>query len=225
MNLQLSNTVIDKIIQMKDSLPRKQRHLCDYILKNHDKIGLYTIKDLAKNADVGISTIVRTVNALGYENFNELKKELHEESYPSKWTLKKSLEEISKENRENSTLIQVWDESINLLNKSLNPSLMENFSEAVKMIMTSSFINVLGTRPYRATALYFEQVLGEFYAKIRQLSHDTDTVYDKILQMEKDEILLVFAFEPYTNSVINAVKLAHELGNKVILITDHILVP
>lgn len=97
-----------------------------------------------------------------------------------------------------------------------------HFEIAIDFIEKSSHINVLGTRPYKATALYFEQLLGEFYSKIRQLGHDTEVIFDRILQFEKDEILVVFAFEPYTNRVIEAVKLAYELGNSNILITDYI---
>ena len=102
---------------------------------------------------------------------------------------------------------------------------MENFEKALDLIMKSGHINILGTRPYKATALYFEQLLGEFYPKIRQLSHDTEVIYDRILQFEKDEVLVVFAFEPYTNRIIEAVKLTHEQGNNILLITDHISCP
>jgi DNA-binding MurR/RpiR family transcriptional regulator len=143
----------------------------------------------------------------------------------SKWTLKKSFTEIQKEGGKVPTLVQVWKESVNLLNKSLDSNLMENFENAIDLIVKSSYINVFGTRPYKATALYFELLLGEFYPKIRQLGHDTEVIYDRILQFEKDEILVVFAFEPYTNRIIEAVKLTYELGNSIILITDHISCP
>lgn len=72
------------------------------------------------------------------------------------------------------------------------------------MISNASQVNVLGSRPYKAMALYFEQLLGEFYSKIRQLSHDTEVLYDRILQLEEDEVLLIFAFEPYTNRIIES---------------------
>ncbi|MGE7907719.1 MurR/RpiR family transcriptional regulator [Peribacillus sp. NPDC094092] len=227
MSLYDQTTIINKIVDIKDSLPKKQRQLCDYILKNYQSIGLITIKELANNANIGISTVVRTIEALGYENFNDLRKDIYDEAVPSvsKWTLKKSFTEIKKEGGKVPTLVQVWKESVNLLDKSLDSTLMENFENAVDCIMKSSYINVLGTRPYKATALYFELLLGEFYPKIRQLGHDTEVIYDRILQFEKDETLVVFAFEPYTNRIIEAVKLTYELDNKIILITDHISCP
>ena len=39
--------------------------------------------------------------------------------------------------------------------------------------------------------------------------------------MTKNDILIVFAFEPYTNSVIQAVKETKRQGNYIILITDY----
>ncbi|MFP3125633.1 MurR/RpiR family transcriptional regulator [Ectobacillus funiculus] len=227
MSLDNPGTTINKIVDIKDSLPKRQRQLCDYILKNYQSIGLITIKELASNAEVGVSTVMRTINALGYENFNDLRKDIYEESFPSEsvWTLKNSITEIQQEGGRAPTLVQVWKESVNLLNESLDPDLMENFEIAIDLIEKSSHVNILGSRPYKATALYFEQLLGEFYSKIGQLSHDTEVIYDRILQFEKDEILVVFAFEPYTNRIIEAVKLAYELGNKIILITDYISCP
>ncbi|MED4137202.1 hypothetical protein P4652_02880, partial [Priestia megaterium] len=72
MNTQ-NQLIINEIINIKDSLPKKQRQLCDYILKNYQSMGLITVKELSDNAKVGVSTIMRTVNALGYNHFNDLR--------------------------------------------------------------------------------------------------------------------------------------------------------
>lgn len=73
--------------------------------------------------------MVRTINALGYENFNDLRKDIYDESVPSvsKWALKKSFTEIRNEGGKVPTLVKVWKESVNLLNKSLDANLLENF--------------------------------------------------------------------------------------------------
>ncbi|KAA9022671.1 MurR/RpiR family transcriptional regulator [Niallia endozanthoxylica] len=119
MSIDNQSKTINKIVDIKDSLPKRQRQLCDYILKNYQSIGLITVKELADNAEVGISTVMRTINALGYENFNDLQKDIYDESIASDsgWTLKKYFTDIQKDEGRAATLVQVWNESVNLLNK------------------------------------------------------------------------------------------------------------
>ena len=186
-----------------------------------------TIKELSENAQVGISTVMRTVKALGYTNFNELRKDLYDESIPtvSKWALKKSIMELEDENGKKPTLVKVWEESVNLLNRTLDSDLMASFDKAVDLIVHSRYTHVFGTRPYKAMALYFELLLGEFFPNIRQLGYDTDVFYDRILQLDADEVVVFFSLEPYTTRIIDAAKLIHSQGNQIILITDHLSCP
>jgi DNA-binding MurR/RpiR family transcriptional regulator len=217
---------IKYIADIKEDLPKRQKDLCNFILENHANIGLMTVRDLSENAHVGISTINRVVNALGYKDFNELKKNIHE-----KYTVpatrfassqKSFTEELSGEKYdETKTLVKFWQESSELLDKSLNVNLVQNFQKAMDIIMKAKTINLLGSRPYKAIALYLEIILGEYISNVKQLSLDPDLIYDHLLQIDQEEIVIVFAFEPYTNSVVKPGIQAHEQGNKVILITDH----
>ncbi|MCI2940355.1 MurR/RpiR family transcriptional regulator [Staphylococcus cohnii] len=210
-----------KIVKVKKNLPKKQQKLCDFILKHFEDLGLITIKELSQQAEVGISTVMRTIHALDYENFNDFRKDIYNEALPNetKFSLKNAFGDINHE--QGYALTDVWDKSVDLLNQSLKPDLIENFATAVEYIENATSVCILGTRPYRATALYFEHLLNEFYLNIHQLSNDTDAIFDKITKMTKNDILIVFAFEPYTNSVIQAVKETKRQGNRVILITDY----
>ncbi|MDT3984336.1 MurR/RpiR family transcriptional regulator, partial [Staphylococcus ureilyticus] len=210
-----------KIVKVKKSLPKKQQKLCDFILKHFEDLGLITIKELSQQAEVGVSTVMRTMHALDYENFNDFRKDIYSEALPNetKFSLKNAFGDINRE--QGYALTDVWDKSVDLLNQSLKPDLIENFVTAVEYIENATSVCILGTRPYRATALYFEHLLNEFYLNIHQLSNDTDAIFDKITKMTKNDILIVFAFEPYTNSVIQAVKETKRQGNHIILITDY----
>jgi len=211
---------------MKDNLPKKQKKLSEYILENYQSVGLMTLHTLSEQADVGVSTVMRTIDAFGYESFSDFRKDILNESFPvdSKWTLKKTLEDTNKV-EDSSVIAGVWEGTIEILENSLTPDLIHNFTTATEMIIQSSRLNILGSRPYKAMALYLEQLLGEFYSDINQLSHDTEIVFDKILQFKQDEVMLVFAFDPYSERIIKAAKLANELGVKIILITDYISCP
>lgn len=219
------SNLIKKIISVKESLPKKQRYLCDYVLKNYQALGLVTVKELADQAGVGISTVMRLLDALHYDTFNEFRQDIYKESVPSKWTLKNSLLSYETSDDRGKTLSNVWEKNIELLNHSIDEDLINQFEEAVEILIHSNAINIIGMRPYRAAAYYMEQLLGEFFSNIRQLSQDIDLIYDKVLQLKQEDVIVVFAFEPYTNLVIDTAKLAHAQGNKVILITDYISCP
>lgn len=211
----------NKLLNNKKQLPKKQQKLCDYILKNFEHLGLITIKELSHKADVGISTVMRTIHALDYENFNDFRRDIYNEALPNetKFTLQTAF--IENEQQHSDPLTSVWDKSVQLLNHSLKDELVSNFNLAIDYIENAASVSILGTRPYKATALYLEQLLNEFYFNIHQLSHDLDAMFDKIIKLTSKDVLVVFAFEPYTNSVINAVKEANRLNIPIILITDY----
>ncbi|GGP14710.1 MurR/RpiR family transcriptional regulator [Oceanobacillus neutriphilus] len=224
-----NQSLLEEMINLKDSLPKRQRYLCNFILKNYQSLGLVTVKELSQESGVGVSTVMRTIHSLGYSNFNDFRKDVYDESLTektnSKWKLKDSLSDVPENKEYEHTMVQMCKESVNLLDKSLNEELLENFDKTIDMMSRAACINIFGTRPYKAVALYFEQLMGEFYPKLRQLSHDSEIVFDKVLQLEKDEVFIIFAFEPYTERIIQAAKVAADLGVPIILITDHISCP
>ncbi len=220
MSMDNQHTIKLKLIDIKDQLPKKQKKLCDYILKNFQSLGLVTIKELSQDADVGISTVMRTLKAIGYENFNDFKKDIYEEVMPSEstWVMQTSLMDSVEKNK---TLVDVWDKSVELLNKSYNEELDEYFKDAVKLMKEAEMIGIIGTRPYKAASLYLEQLLGEFTNQIAQLSHDKETVHDKVLQMGHSDLIVMFAFEPYSQLVSKVAKIAHNNQVPILLITDY----
>src|SRR5690625_1269082 len=182
--------ILERLISIQSSLPRKQEQLSAYILENHHNIGIMTIKELADNAGVGTTTVMRLIKALGYDSFIDLKKEFHhiQVDHSHKWiNVQKSFS--SQENNSYETLSSVGQESVNLIENSINPQLVENFNKAIDILDVASRINIVGFRSYRAIAIYLEVLLAEFHSNLQQLSADSDAMIDRILQFEQDEVL------------------------------------
>lgn len=218
--------ILERLISIQSSLPRKQEQLSAYILENHHNIGIMTIKELAENAGVGTTTVMRLIKALGYDSFVDLKKEFHhiQVDHSHKWiNVQKSFSR--KENNSYTTLSSVGQESVNLIEESINPQLVESLNEAIEIIDKASRINLVGFRSYRAIAIYLELLLAEFHPNIQQLSYDSDAMIDRILQFEEDEVLIVFAFSNYVQRAIDAATLTKERNIKIILITDQLSCP
>ncbi|WP_101845097.1 MurR/RpiR family transcriptional regulator [Halobacillus sp. Marseille-P3879] len=218
--------ILDYIISNKSRLTKKQQLLCDYVLENHKDIGLMTVKELAEKANVGKTTVLRFVQELGYDSFFELKKEFHEvqKDYSDKWeNVQQSFLEVQ-ENNVNKTLYSVWQEVLKVLDNSLNPQLLDNFEAALELLEKAKSINLLGSRPYKAIAIYTEALIGEFDSRVRQLSH-TDAILDHVLQFDEDDVLVIFTFSPYLQRDIDAAELAFQQNASIILITDYLSCP
>ncbi len=227
MKTQEDMNVLEHIIMVKDTLPNKQRQLCRYILEHHQDIGLFTVKELANNAGVGTTTVLRLVKLLGFNSFFDLKKEFHDiqKDYSDKWENVQRSFGSTEEDNNHKTLSTVFQEGIHLIDKTLNPQLIENFEKAMDLISNAKRINLLGLRPYKAVAIYTELLIEEFHSKTRQLSYDSDSMFDRILQFEKNEVFIIFSYTPNTQRAVDAAKVAYEQGIPIILVTDHLSSP
>ena len=74
--MEMSGTIVDHIIEIKDSLPKKQRQLCNYIVLHSGEAGMMTVAELAQHAGVGTTTVMRLVQDLGYDSYNRLKRDI-----------------------------------------------------------------------------------------------------------------------------------------------------
>jgi DNA-binding MurR/RpiR family transcriptional regulator len=222
-----NENILDYIISNKSQMTKKQQVLCDYVLENHKDIGLMTVKELANKANVGKTTVLRFVQELGYDSFFELKKEFHkvQKDYSDKWeNVQQSFLEIQDDNV-NKTLYNVWQEVLKVQDNSLNPQLLENFEAALKLLENAKSINLLGSRPFKAIAIYTEALIGEFDSRTRQLSHETDAILDRVLQFDEGDVLIIFTFSPYSQRDIDAAELAYQQNASIILITDYLSCP
>jgi DNA-binding MurR/RpiR family transcriptional regulator len=227
MKILTDSNILDLIVSKKGFLPKKQRKLCEFIVENYKSMGVLTVSDLADKAGVGTTTVMRVIKALGYESFNDFKKEFHQYTInlglSTWWHLQKSFS--TDESEPSSSVNNSWKEIDALLNKTLNINLIENLNKAVQLILNKESVNILGLRTSKVIALYFEKLLSEFYPKTKQLSYDSEFVFDSISHFGKSDLLIIIALSPYTTLSMNVAEYCFEQGIPIILITDHYSCP
>lgn len=219
--------ILNKIVMIKETLPKKQKQLCNYIVENYNSIGMLTMAELAKEASVGTTTIVRTMKVLGYESFSDMRKELYEmtmeNSLPTWWHMQKSF--IPKEESKENSILETWPEIVHLLDSTLNNSLVNNFRQAINLLLEAKRINILGLRASKGAAIYFAHLIEEFYPVTNQLSNDSEFIFDRIFQFNKGDVLFLIAHSPYTAQSIKAAKFCYERDYPIILVTDLLSCP
>ena len=227
-NIQLNSqsNFLQNLLGIRDTLPKKQKQVCNYMIENHQSVGVLTIAELAMYSNVGTTTVMRFIKNLGYESYSDVKKEIIDDSIQSTpsawWHLQQS---FKPNNKQIHTMTEVGAEVINIIEQTLTPMLISNFDLAIKLILKSKRVHILGARSNKALAMYFGYILEEFYPNVFQLSRDTEFIYDRLLRFSEGDILILIDNAPFTTIGIETAKFCSENGHPVILITDHLSSP
>lgn len=225
----MKRTILDQIIEIKDVLPKKQKALCNYLVLNYGKVGIMTVAELAENAGVGTTTVMRLIQMLGYDSYLSFKKELTNislvQSSAPYQSLKKSFSnELMTESSD--VLKRVLLDGTIVLENLYNSSNVDQFENAIQLLLRADKIYTLGLRSSRSLATYFESLVSHFYPHIVQLSYEPDFIFDKIVgQMVPTDVLLVFNSYPCTRKSIQIGNFCHLAGTPLVLVTNTRLSP
>lgn len=221
----MKTNIIDEMIKIKDGLPKKQKQLCDYIILNYVQAGIMTIAELAQNSGVGTTTVMRLIKTLQYDNYAQFKRDLFNislmQNTSSHSNIKKRFILDSDDNYLNSFASRFKNFTYNFI----TPENVENLDKAVQMMINAKQINILGLRISKIPATYLEHMIDRFYPYVRQLSSDSEYVFDKAFCVGKDEVLVVFSVWPCTKLTIDVADLCHQRGVPIILVTNTSLNP
>lgn len=212
--------LLQKIINKKDELPKKQKEFSDYILENYREIGIQSIGKMSEDSGVGTTTILRTIKQFGYDNLNDFKKDIHLvviDSQTPKWW------DFSSEGDKTENHIQrTWNKINQLQQYTMSKDLETNIHAAVKRMTEAERINVFGLRTSRSVALYLENSINEFNPVCQQLSYEPHFIFDRLFHVSDKEVVILIALSPFTKMTYEVAKYCAEKNIDVILITDSV---
>lgn len=216
--------ILETLKLVKDSLPAKQRQLCNYILANYKTVGMVTVADLARQANVGTTTVMRLIESLGYSTYNDLKKELFSVSIlqenSSYQNIKYAFSEKESDNMQ-SNLTYVSSELINIARNLLTAENLKQYEEIAELLSSSKRINIFGCRSSKAAAFYAQYSLSPFLSeRIYQLSDNPDFVFDEITRVSSDEVLLLICNWPCSAISLEIAQFCKDRKVPVVLITN-----
>ncbi len=218
--------VLGYILNQRESLPKKQKSQCDYLIENYQSVGVLTIAELSEAAKVGTTTVMNLIKNLGYKSYSDIKKDIHEaaiQSTPSAyWYLQESFKNTDQSDH---TLRKCLKETEIILNQTVTPSLLNEFELATQLLLKAKRVSILGLRSSKGLAIYMGLLLEEFYPEVQQLSYDTDFIFDRILRFTEDDVLLLIDNAPLSMMGIEVTEFCYKNSKPVILVTDHLASP
>lgn len=220
---QLIQSLFFKASDKCHEMPPKQRLVCIFILENYHKIPFLTVEKLAETSGASPATVVRVVNTLGYEKYQDLKDEVTQTLINSKETTRTEFENAWADESGENMLIKVAQLNIANISGAMNPELVANFNKSVDILSSADHIRIIALRSSRSAALYLGLLLREFMYNVSVVpSLGSDEMYEEIFDIRPEDAVFAISYGSrfYARRTIDAVKFIKSRGIPVILLTD-----
>ncbi|NLW73542.1 MAG: MurR/RpiR family transcriptional regulator [Clostridiales bacterium] len=197
-----------------------QRAIAKYIIENYEKAAYMTAASLGSQTGVSESTVVRFALKLGFEGYPEMQRALQELTR-TKLTSVQRMEVTNTLIGNADILAKVLLSDIDKIRRTLDEIDREVFYRAVDKIATARNIYIIGVRTSASLAGFLNFSLKMIFDNVRLIQTTSGSeIFEQLLSMEKEDVMIAISFPRYSKRIINAVAFARSRGAVVIALTD-----
>lgn len=193
-----------------------EQRIADFLKMNTDRILEISIAEMAKEAQVSESTVVRFCRHLGYKGLKEFKIYFAQErNKPSQAidggiSFNDSLKELKS---------KVFQGSINALQDSLETLDEVELERAVEVLHLARNIDIYSIGGSTPIANYTRHQFMKIGVRTN-VYNDKDSQRLSITQLSKDDVLIAISCSGETREIVESMEYAHEQGATIICITN-----
>lgn len=211
---------LTRTIQKKFSrLSKGQKLIAQYIINEYDKAAFMTASKLGKKVGVSESTVVRFANALGYDGYPQLQKEL-QELVKTKLTTVQRLE-MSREYKDGGTVLKkVLKADMDNIRHLIDELDDKLFQDVIDKILSARKVYIIGLRSSSTLAEYLGFYLNLVLDNVKVVRLGVSDVFEQILRVREDDLVLGISFPRYSKTTLNALNYTKEQGATIVGLTD-----
>lgn len=206
--------LIAKIKSYYPSLTKSEQKVARYVLDYAENVLFQSVTEMAEQAGVGETTVIRFCRKIGFKGYQEFKLTLAQHQ-----SIKKS-EQARQETHEEDFVAQVCESAIQVLQVSLNMLDRKKLQQAIEMIGNSRNILFFGVGSSGITAL---DAKNRFLRIGRRSEATTDSHIQAMsaVLMEEGDVAIGFSVSGSTLDTNDILTKAKNNGAKVIAITNY----
>lgn len=219
------NVDLIKLIQSKfHNLSKGQKILAQFIMSNYDKAAFMTAAKLGEKVGVSESTVVRFANAIDFEGYPQLQKQL-QEMVKNKLTTVQRIEMSSDYSNEESVLKNVLKADIENIRATLDEINYSVFENVVKGIIEVRTVYIIGLRSSTALAEFLGFYLNLIMDKVHVVTYTIGDIFEQLFRVDERDMVIGIGFPRYSSKTVNALEYCKSRGARVVAITDSPLSP
>ena len=218
----------DISVLIRNGMPgfsKGKRRIADAILHSYDRAAYMTASRLGEMVGVSESTVVRFANELGFEGYPEFQRAV-QELVKTKLTPNQRIDITDQRIGEGNLIEKVMHSDIEKIRYTLESIDHDTFSAAVDAIISARNIYIFGVRSSASLAGFLNFNLNMIFDNVRLVQPTSSSdVFEQILGISEQDVLIGISFPRYSTKVVNAVKYAKDRNASVIALTDSTLSP
>jgi len=223
--------LLDRIKSEYDALSPRLKQVANFMIDNPQSIAFDTLATIAGTIGTHASTLVRFANYFGYSGFSEVQQLFKDRQLSQSVDYRDRIRRLQTEIGDNTEvtppqLLKEFTEanllSLEHLRNHIND---EDLEQAVDMMDKTSSIYICGIRRAFPVSMYLTYALNHIEVRCQAIDGLGNMQLEQTRCMTRDDLMIAITFRPYAQATRDVVKIAHERGAKIILITDSELSP
>ncbi len=220
----MASNVAERIAERIDAMPAGERRAAQTLIANYPVIGLKTVAEFSQAAGVSSPTILRFVARLGFQHYPDFQSALQEElaaqlqSPATRTTLPNAIKDSAV-----SPLLEATLDNMRETFRHLSDAQLDEI--ASRLLDRRGHVYLIGGRFTDPLARYMAAHLAIIRPNVFHLAGQESIWRDRLIDMGKRDILLIFDIRRYQESLIRLAELAHGRGAQIVLFTDQWLSP
>jgi DNA-binding MurR/RpiR family transcriptional regulator len=220
MGINIAELIADRI----DSMPAGERRAAQTLVANYPLIGLKTVADFSAQAGVSSPTILRFVARLGFQNYPEFQTALQDElAAQLQSPLSRTTAGSPAASRGTSPVLEATLENIRETFRHISEKQLGDIVALLSNQRAQTFL--IGGRFTDPIARYMAAHLTIIRPNVFHLTGQESNWRDRLIDMGKRDVLVIFDIRRYQESLIRFAEKAHLRGVHIVLFTDQWLSP
>jgi DNA-binding MurR/RpiR family transcriptional regulator len=220
----MSTSIAEQIADRIDAMPASERRAAQTLIANYPLIGLKTVADFSTAAGVSSPTILRFVARLGFQNYPEFQAALQDElAAQLQSPLYRAEHPSTVATGESSPTVSAIVENIRETFRHLSKKQIAQL--AMLLAVRKSKVFLVGGRFTDPIARYLAAHLTIIRPNVFHLVGQESNWRDRLIDMDRRDVLLIFDIRRYQESLIHFAEKAHQRGVQIVLFTDQWLSP
>jgi DNA-binding MurR/RpiR family transcriptional regulator len=205
--------------------PKRLRQVAIFLWQHPSDVALGTIIQVAEQAGVQPSTLVRFAKIFGYSGFSDFQG-LFKEHVKGFWPEGSARDDVSAEAQPSlhfmRGMVAASQASLARIGENLDP---QSFEQMIQLLAEAELIYVIGSKRAFPVTTYLSIALSQQGVRNVLVDNVGSTAHDQIGCIGKRDAVLAVSFSPYNSITPDLVAVARERDARIVTITDSTFSP